>query len=199
MMEYIFMCSSACAYMGDMVESSMNLDHKYTPLLWLVFYAFAIATCATSLRNLWYTSTLIFVVTMALLLIYVLGSLKYVNIAEFGPYWNNTASYVPVMGNNNLTYSLDYTTATVVMQANGMNVTMALGTPLKPTNSWDPSYWFIGGMSQFMASLALCTWAFAGIECLVLMVDMVKDPKKNIAVGCAGGVGMLMATNIATV
>ena len=162
-MEYVFMCSASVAYMGIMAETTLNLDHKWSPLLWLVFYAFAMGTCCTSLRTMWYTSTTIFVVTMALLLIYLLGSLKYVNISEFGPYWNNTVSYVPVMGNNNITY------------------------------------WFVGGMSQFMASLALCTWAFAGVECLVLMVDMVKDPKKNIAVGCAGGVGLLLATNIATV
>ena len=193
------MCSASVAYMGIMAETTLNLDHKWSPLLWLVFYAFAMGTCCTSLRTMWYTSTTIFVVTMALLLIYLLGSLKYVNISEFGPYWNNTVSYVPVMGNNNITYSLDYTTATVVMQADGTNVTMALGTPLPPIDLWNPSYWFVGGMSQFMASLALCTWAFAGVECLVLMVDMVKDPKKNIAVGCAGGVGLLLATNIATV
>ena len=199
MMEYIFMCSASVAYMGDMAETTLNLDHKWAPLLWLVFYAFAIATCATSLRNMWYTSTAIFVVTMSLLLIYVLGSLKYVNMTQYGPYWNNTAMYVPVMGNNNMTYSLDYNTTTVVMQADGTNVTMALGTPLMPTNARDPSYWFVGGISEFMATLALTTWAFAGVECLVLMVDMVKDPKKNIAVGCAGGVGLLMATNIATV
>ena len=103
------------------------------------------------------------------------------------------------MGNNNLTYSLDYTTTMVVTtKANGMNVTMALGTPLMPTNLWDPSYWFVGGMSGWMSTLTVCTWAYAGIECLVLMTDMMKEPKKNIPIGCAGGISMLFVTNIAT-
>ena len=198
MMEYIFMSSASIFYVGQMAVSCANLDPSYAPVFWVLFYGFGIATTCSSLKVMWYTSTIICITTLSLVLIYCIGSAKYANLAMYGPYWNNTTSYVPVMGNNNMTYSLDYTTATVVTQANGMNVTMALGTPLPPTDLWNPSYWFIGGITEWMSTLAVCTWAYAGIECLVLMTDMMKEPKKNIPIGCAGGVSLLFATNIAT-
>ena len=198
MMEYIFMSSAAVFYVGQMAVSCANLDPSYAPVFWLLFYGFGIATTCSSLKVMWYTSTLLCIVILSLVLIYCIGSAKYTNLAMNGPYWNNTATYVPVMGNNNLTYSLDYTTTTVVTQANGMNVTMAMGTPLPPSNLWNSSYWFVGGMSGWMSTLAVCTWGYAGIECLVLMTDMMKEPKKNIPIGCAGGITLLFATNIAT-
>ena len=198
MMEYIFMSSAAVFYVGQMAVSCANLDPSYAPVFWLLFYGFGIATTCSSLKVMWYTSTLLCIVILSLVLIYCIGSAKYTNLAMNGPYWNNTATYVPVMGNNNLTYSLDYTTTTVVTQANGVNVTMAMGTPLPPSNLWNSSYWFVGGMSGWMSTLAVCTWGYAGIECLVLMTDMMKEPKKNIPIGCAGGITLLFATNIAT-
>ena len=86
--------------------------------------------------------------------------------------------------------------ATRNIKSSGANYTQVLWTPPLPGNKRHPSYWFVGGMSGWMASLGFATWSFAGIESLTLMTTMVKDPLESVPFGCLWGCVLLFCTCI---
>ena len=101
--------------------------------------------------------------------------------SQYGPYFNNTAVWVPVNGSTAPAgFAVNFTTARHVVVSTG-NVTVALGVPLLPTNP-DASYWFVGGPSAWMATLVTCTAAYAGVEVLPLLAKLLREPKKSIPV-----------------
>ena len=163
---YIFMTATSVVYIGTMFVQFTGCSDNYQPALWFIFYGFTAFTTMVDARIFWATSNAIGVVAMVLLLIYCFGSLKYMDLAANGPYVNNTATYV-----------------------NASSVGLI-------TNTQNPSYWFVGGLSGWMGSLGYATWAFSGIESLMFLTSMVKNPRETVPFGCLWGCVTLFVTCI---
>jgi ethanolamine permease len=56
----------------------------------------------------------------------------------------------------------------------------------------DPSLWFVGGMAGFMNTLPLATRGYAGVEAVILMTSLAKDPKITIPRGLTAAVVTLI-------
>ena len=191
------MSTASVVYIGTLFVEFTNCSPNYQPALWFIFYGFTALTTMVDARIFWGTSSAIGVVTMVLLLIYCFGSLQFVDLAANGPYFNNTATYVNASSVGlKANLSDDSLYATRNIKSSGANYTQVLWTPPLPGNKRHPSYWFVGGMSGWMASLGFATWSFAGIESLTLMTTMVKDPLESVPFGCLWGCVMLFCTCI---
>ena len=196
-LEYIFMSTASVVYIGEMFVQFTGCSDNYQPALWFIFYGFTAFTTMVDARIFWATSNAIGVVAMVLLLIYCFGSLKYVDLAANGPYFNNTATYVNASSVGlRANLSDDGLFATRHVKSSGVNYTQVLWTPPLPANTQDPSYWFVGGMTGWMGSLGYATWGFAGIESLTLLTSMVKDPQETVPFGCLWGCVTLFVTCI---
>ena len=92
-LEYVFMTTASVTYCGQMFLAFIGCDPKYTPAMWFIFYGFAGLFTLTDARTFWISSNLVAIVSLLMIAIYVFGSLKYANLAQNGPYYNNTGSW----------------------------------------------------------------------------------------------------------
>jgi hypothetical protein len=92
-LEYVFMTTASVTYCGEMFLAFIGCDPKYTPAMWFIFYGFAGLFTLTDARTFWISSNLVAIVSLLMIAIYVFGSLKYANLAQNGPYYNNTGSW----------------------------------------------------------------------------------------------------------
>jgi len=200
LVEYCFMISQSVFFVGQTAVDALGCDPAYQVAFWFAFYAFGLATTCGHTSVMFATNTALFVATASVVLIYCLGSLPYTDLRQFGPYLDNTAVWVAVNGSTAPSgYAVNFTTARTVPLggAGGGNVTVALGVPVLPPHP-DASYWFIGGLEAWMATLPTCTAAYAGVEVLPLLSKLLREPKKTVPAGVTAGVATLFATNMAT-
>ena len=200
-LEYVFMTTASVTYCGEMFLAFIGCDPKYTPAMWFIFYGFAGLFTLTDARTFWISSNLVAIVSLLMIAIYVFGSLKYANLAQNGPYYNNTGSWYNATA---VQANLSDPTLMIWNQRNysgtGQNFTQVFLTPsYTPQQLKDPSvrqgsapclsistahcrrvsspscqFWFIGGMATWVSTMYSCTASFAGVEALPLLTSMVK-------------------------
>lgn len=94
-LEYITYVSSSVIALSQMICTLGNCSLDYQPVIWLCFYIFCLILHIIGGRIFWYVNNLLAVISIGILLIYCLGSLKYVNFQENAMIQNTTITTIP--------------------------------------------------------------------------------------------------------
>lgn len=151
-MEYILYTADSCLSLGSLVAQVTGMDPKYSPLVWLAFYVSAVWIYCVGGKIFWRMSNVLAFLSITILVMYALGSLKFVNF-RFAEYVAYT-----VIGDN-MDAGQGNITHFGVRKIMYNNLTMLDTTDL--THSW-----FHGGFIEFMRVLPLAGWFYVGIESL---------------------------------
>ncbi|KAJ0396468.1 hypothetical protein ATCC90586_003936 [Pythium insidiosum] len=82
-LEYIAYVASSVLSLGDMLVQVVPSLYPYRPLLWLAFYLSALVVHVAGDRAFWRVNRVLGVVSIGILLLYVLGSLRYADFKQY--------------------------------------------------------------------------------------------------------------------
>jgi hypothetical protein len=81
--EYILYTASSALFLADLIQTTAGTDPFTIPIFIVVFYIVALLICIPGGHVFWKTNMFLAVVSFALLLMYNLGALKYINSKEY--------------------------------------------------------------------------------------------------------------------
>ena len=84
--EYIFYVATSAISLGAMICQVFSLDGSYAPYIYLVFYVVAVGIQLQGGKVFWSVNEMLAVVSIGVLLVYVFGGFKYVDMAKYGAY-----------------------------------------------------------------------------------------------------------------
>lgn len=149
-LEYIIYVAVSTIFIGQMLTIFCRTPSNLEPLWWLLFYLTALGIQIKGGSFFWHVNLFLTLISLGILLIYIFGSLAYVDINKY--------SIPSAVNNSQLFNYTDY-------NGNGGN---------------DISTIFIGGGSAFMFVFPLAAWFYVGVETLAFTSDLVQEPKKTI-------------------
>jgi amino acid transporter len=79
LMQYSMYSASTIFYISDILTTACNLSKWYQPFFWFAFYAFCFFLAIQG-RKWWYMNNFLVITTILMIIIYVFGSIPWVNI-----------------------------------------------------------------------------------------------------------------------
>ena len=180
MIEYTMMTSASVTYIASVVVDSdyLNWDPNYQPIIWFITLLLAVYCCISGRRFMWTVSAVLASFSLAIISIYCIGSLPHVSFRNYAPLYPDNTDDGSSFNNTSSGF-------------NETNTRMLQNSPFEKS-----SLWFVGGMTEFMAIIPYCTWAYAGVEALTLLTSETATPTKTIPKGMIAAVLTLFTTNI---
>jgi amino acid transporter len=154
--EYIVYVAFSVYTLGDMITEVTGMDPALAPLVWLAFYVSAVSVYVRGGRLFWRINMGLALTSIAVVLIYCLGSLKFVDFryVQFVT-WDTTG-----MGDPS-------TSATIAVNSGSSGSSSSGSSGSSGSDSGSTGNpWFVGGMAEFMHVLPLPAWFYVGVESL---------------------------------
>jgi ethanolamine permease len=161
-MEYIIYTADTCLSLNDLIVQATQMDRKFSPIIWLIFYASSVTIHCVGGKVFWRVSNILAFLSVTILIIYCLGSLKFVDFR----YARDVAYMSPNIDVTNSSFALT-----------GIDS----GIDSLPTETTG-SVWFIGGGFEFMRVLPLAGWMYVGIETLNFASNDIAEVRQSQSV-----------------
>lgn len=175
--EYIIYVSVTAMVIGSMLTEFFQTPETYQPLWWLLFYVTALPIQIWGGKVFWRFNYVMAIISILVLLIYVFGSMAFVDFNKFAPLFDRNATSTELFSDSSIQLT---------------NSTEPYTEQYKVTSS----DYFVGGGETFMRCFPLAAWFYVGVESLAFACDLVEEPKTSMPLGNMSCVLTLFTTSI---